>query len=405
MTSAMTWLDQSVEQQRRVRELVNLFSETESRDELGIGQIRDVFSDALFPGVSVIQTRARYFLFVPWLFEATSRRASGATLLRRVHNQERRLIETLRDVEAVDGLIGRQAGAQLKILPSTIYWYGLGRWQILAADLAADQMGMSGSAAEDVTDELAGRALGDWSSTLPPIPPRFPDEVPGGFALLPEEASWLRERILTSVPESLLAHMVASPMATDVEAEAPWEDPRTTSLPDEVAAWLHDARLFSLTLHGAALLYNLLLAEVYEAAGLDGIEAPLGHYRAELDEWQERIEADRRDLEEWDRAAMRARVLGRNPRVRPPTWAFVEAWSEMVIDQGAQQVADSTAARGLVADRERLQKRRQARLTNQKLLTTWSGAAGARPLLYRWGTAQTVVADIAEGLEGHDARS
>lgn len=38
-------------------------------DELGIGSIRDTFSDELFPGTSTIQTRARYFLFVPWIMQ------------------------------------------------------------------------------------------------------------------------------------------------------------------------------------------------------------------------------------------------------------------------------------------------------------------------------------------------
>jgi hypothetical protein len=47
-----------------VREMVALFSQHESRDELEIGQIRDFFSDLLFPGTSVIQTRARYYLLV-----------------------------------------------------------------------------------------------------------------------------------------------------------------------------------------------------------------------------------------------------------------------------------------------------------------------------------------------------
>ena len=43
MQSVIAWLDQSAQQQRRIRELVKLFSEVESRDELGIGQIRVMF--------------------------------------------------------------------------------------------------------------------------------------------------------------------------------------------------------------------------------------------------------------------------------------------------------------------------------------------------------------------------
>ncbi|MFE9182741.1 DUF6361 family protein [Micromonospora haikouensis] len=62
MTSRLSWLDTSREDQQRMRELLKLFSDTESRDELGIGQVRDAFSDLLFPGTSVLQNRARYLL-------------------------------------------------------------------------------------------------------------------------------------------------------------------------------------------------------------------------------------------------------------------------------------------------------------------------------------------------------
>jgi len=44
MTSALTWLDVSAEQQRRVREILRLFEEPGTRDELGIGPVRDSFS-------------------------------------------------------------------------------------------------------------------------------------------------------------------------------------------------------------------------------------------------------------------------------------------------------------------------------------------------------------------------
>jgi hypothetical protein len=40
------------------------------RGELGIGSIRDGFADILFPGTSTIQTRVRYFLFIPWMYDA-----------------------------------------------------------------------------------------------------------------------------------------------------------------------------------------------------------------------------------------------------------------------------------------------------------------------------------------------
>ena len=67
MTS-FTWLDYSEHERRQAMEIIDLFGEDETRDELGLGTIRDAFADLLFPGTSTIQTRARYFLFVPWVF-------------------------------------------------------------------------------------------------------------------------------------------------------------------------------------------------------------------------------------------------------------------------------------------------------------------------------------------------
>src|SRR5437764_14278579 len=98
MASMIAWLDTSSDEQRRVRELITLFSQNESRDELGIGQIRDAFSNTLFPGTSVIQTRARYFLFVPWIYREGMRRGrSGQQLKAWTDTRERKLIEALRD--------------------------------------------------------------------------------------------------------------------------------------------------------------------------------------------------------------------------------------------------------------------------------------------------------------------
>ena len=57
--AVFAWLDYSEADQRRAREIIAMFSQQESRDELGLGRIRDVLSDTLFPGTSVLLTRAR----------------------------------------------------------------------------------------------------------------------------------------------------------------------------------------------------------------------------------------------------------------------------------------------------------------------------------------------------------
>jgi hypothetical protein len=403
MAAGMTWLDQSVEQQRRVRELVNLFAQRDSRDELGIGQVRGAFSDALFPGTSVIQTRARYFLFVPWLFIGSGRGRSGARLLQQVQRQERRLIETLRAAGAVEGLIGRQAGTAVKLLPSSISWNGLQRWNILTVDRSPDQLGGATGVADDGSDELALRREGEWHPTLPAAPDGFPEEVPEGFDLSFEEAVWLRERVLDAVPDSLLAHLVARWAAPAEAAAGPWDDPIADAAPDHIKTPLHHSRLFSLAMHGAALLYNLLLAEAYQARGYDALDSPIEQYRDGITSWHERIDREWADLIVWDRIELRSCVAARNPNIAPRTWSFINDWLRLVIDEPVASVGTSEVARSMVADRERLQKGRQARLTNEKLLAVWSGASGVRPLTYRWDTARTILTDIANAREAHRA--
>ena len=48
--SSFTWLDYSERDRRKMLEVVDLFKERETRDELGLGAVRDSFADQFFPG-------------------------------------------------------------------------------------------------------------------------------------------------------------------------------------------------------------------------------------------------------------------------------------------------------------------------------------------------------------------
>src|SRR5712691_7430412 len=73
MVSAFVWLDYSESERRKMLDVVDLFREHDTRDELGIGSVRDAFADMLFPGTSTIMTRARYFLLVAWTYQRLER--------------------------------------------------------------------------------------------------------------------------------------------------------------------------------------------------------------------------------------------------------------------------------------------------------------------------------------------
>ena len=69
MLSALSWLDFAESDRQRAMQVIDLFREKNTVDELGFSPIRDAFADHFFPGTSTIQTRARYFLFVPWILK------------------------------------------------------------------------------------------------------------------------------------------------------------------------------------------------------------------------------------------------------------------------------------------------------------------------------------------------
>lgn len=141
MPSTLTWLDHDAEARERSLRILALFQEKESRDELGLGGIRDSFADRLFPGTSTIQTRLRYMLFVPWIYrDLEERRVVPGDFARRADAAERDLIDTMGNADEREaGVFGGRSGRQLKRLPSSVYWAGLRAWGIRLFDLSQDQ--------------------------------------------------------------------------------------------------------------------------------------------------------------------------------------------------------------------------------------------------------------------------
>jgi hypothetical protein len=402
LTSSLGWIDSSESDQRRMREIVSLFSEQESRDELGIGQVRDALSDALFPGTSVIQTRARYFLFVPWLFNEAARNNSPSDVPRRVEDLERRLIKLFLDEGELDGLIGRLAGPSVKILPSSIYWTGLQQWGIINGRLDRQQVAKQLVRRTVESDELAIRSTPAFAS-LPKPPKGFPKACPNGLSLTFDEASWLRDRIATGQPEgTMLAHLATRPGPPDPDSDAPWNDPSTYDAPDLPRQTLGDAELFSLAMQGPALLYNLMIAEHFAAAGHDQGERHQ-QYRDEITNWADEVSARSDRFARWDTAAFWQNVRLGNPRIGPITQSFIQRWIDLCRSTDIGLELLSQPSRLAVEQRELSKKGSQARLRNAKLLNAWSGASGAGRLTFRWSQVRRLITDIHDGLEVPDA--
>lgn len=401
MRSTLTWLDYSEHDRRKMVDVISAFREQDTRDELGIGTIRDGFADIFFPGTSTIQTRARYFLFVPWMYlQLEQKKIDSARAPQWARGRETNLIAALEDSGSRRGNIGREARDKLKRLPSNIYWQGLRVWGIRQFPGSQDQYHRSldryyatrgQMLRNDDGEPVSGFAEANWHPGLPSPPDGFPWDAT--FALRRQDAEYLRDRILFRVGSSLLAHLVRlddPPADTDF----PWESEFYGGFPPEIRKGVDHARLFSEAIHGAALLYNLMLAETSNR------EEAIQKYREDLATWQDMISQRRGAFLAWDRDSF-WRVFDPGViRIPSRTRQFVTQWLDGAMYSGEnQRVADSEPLRTLIHERERMLKRGQARLDNPRALELWSGAAGTGRLDYRWGITRTIVTDILEGLD------
>jgi hypothetical protein len=243
----------------------------------------------------------------------------------------------------------------------------------------------------DDDDLVSGFAEPNWHPGLPPQPDGFPWDAT--FQLRPADSEYLRGRILCRAGSSLLAHLVrqSSPPATTPFA---WDSDFYGGFPEEIKRCVDHSRCFSEAIHGAALLYNLMLAEL--ARRPDAIE----EYRNDIGTWADMIESRQRTLSEWDHDQFWRILDQAEARIPSRTRQFVMHWLGRALSMpDLRGVADDHDLRNLIHNRERMLKRGQARLDNPRALELWSGAAGTGRLDYRWGVSRGILTDILEGFD------
>ena len=268
--STFTWLAHDEAERRRMQEAIELFREQGTLDDLGIGAVRDAFSNLLFPGTSVLHTRARYFLFIPWIYRRLEREGvRSRDVQARARRYEVRLIDALDAGGESRGVIGERARAELKQLPSAAYWSGLGVLGFRLFNGTQDQYHRSFDGYRQLV-RGAPRVLDDedpvdssyrnWHPTLDQLAAECPDFLEQAkFALTPDEGSFVRELVLRYASGSFMAFVSASGSPSSVTY--PWLHPHLATAPGELRRQLALAATFSDVMHGAALLYNLLLAQ------------------------------------------------------------------------------------------------------------------------------------------------
>ena len=238
MQPTLTWVDLTASDRDKMRRVLDLFNEKGTLDEMGLGSLRDTVSDALFPGTSYIQTRLRYVLFVPWIYQRLEeKRVNSADVEQAARRAEVDLIRRLERNEDKDGIIGVVARDALVRLPSTLYWSALTRWGIFRHP---QSQGWYHARFATLADRRSGDGRADdpgvvwtrepnWHPRLPSQPNGFPWEA--SFALTHDEADFLRGRLQERCAGTLLAWLARNGSAAPAEDFWDHPDGRRAPLP------------------------------------------------------------------------------------------------------------------------------------------------------------------------------
>lgn len=400
MSSSFGWYAIDRQQRDVMLEAVDQFRDKTTIDDLGLGSIRDSFSDALFPGTSTLHTRVRYVLFLPWLMQVAATKQTVDDMQLEMRKLEFQLVGALSRGGETEGIIGIEAGENLTRPPSIVYWSALKAWGIIDKGLSLrtyfERCFLRRELARDTQKQEDPEALREDLDLG--VDPRLPDRPENllssaDFNLSREESEYLAGKISVTQPNSLFAHLIHSQpyswISSDLAPGSAWDPAIQIELPEELATFVNLAERFSFYSHGASLLYNLLLAEKAER------EERETHYREQLEQWSidcsDVCPLDRHDQQQiWQMV----RDQGRN--LTGPTKQFFETWF-MLAPQSADITLDEEL-RELVRNREYETKKMRGRLSNSQALDMWSGASGDSRLSFRWNYVERHLQDIYDGM-------
>jgi hypothetical protein len=400
----LAWLDTSDNARRSALEILDRFREADTLDEIGVGAVRDGIANVLFPGTSVLHTRARYLLFVPWVYRKLEDDGVGSRdVAARARHQQARLRDALVNGSAGHGIIGLFVGAEVRVLPANAYWSALRAFGISRYDGPLERYHRSFDSLREASRQPQGEPSGDWGrGAWTPTLPKAPEDLwdSATFELTRDEAGLLRDHVASRARDSLLAYLLQHP-------EALADDARVDRLPladatPELRTTIGLAATFADLVHGARVLYGLRVAELVEEG--EAIRAWEDH----LEKWGEEFASDIDRFASLDWPAFWRMVSQGNRRIPDGARRFCQEWCRIACETRGAVATD--AARSLIERREARLKGPLARLKpeNHRRRDQWGSGEPGR-LDYRWGTVRVIVRDIVDGLDASedvvDARS
>lgn len=408
MVSQLGWIDFSSEDRGKVKQALAMMADKGTLDELGIGQIRDAFADLLFPGISTIQTRAKYFIFVPRLLreyqQLPSAKRKKQPLQQYLKTQENELTRQLVECCSIDelGIIGRTsiASGGVKQLPSTIYWGGLRKFHIanttaslaeVARALQSNEERLSYDHQDDATDHAESALI-----ELPDNDPVWRNESKLQMQLSAVEAKFLTAKMTETIglEESIFAQIFASEiMQGDIAPnELEFDELVEKMLYEKTVSKTckHNLKLasdFSLAMEGPHIVLNLLLAQA------NGYESQVIDLSEEYERWSETARAkdvfNNYSVNGW----LRVIVDGKPRNIKSHTQLFIREFAAAFQASSNHHIGENIQK--IVRQQSHQNKGKLSKLKHNAPYEGWVGVAR---LDFRWSTAKVILKDLSEGL-------
>lgn len=384
------WVDFSKVERNNVVSILRLLESQTALDELGVGTVRDAFSNLIFPGISTQETRAKYFVLVPYLFSLAEKQQfrHRRDVLQFIQTQESRMVETLvtNSGPGADGIIGSRnfkQGRTVKMKPSSIYWSSLRATSILRypelsiENACAVIYGKTQKRQEITLKTEDSDSAGDDADTLQGGPVLFAPIVPdydlkdATIELTGKEAAYLLEQFVTSpgTEDSLTAYMLKNGISY-----SSFETIDPAAIPGDLGNSVALAQEFADFIYGAHLIYNIIFAE-----GSGCRDALTDEIYAEFEEWLTHYTAPRLD-----------EIIGLS-HCPTATAGFLRTFDKTV------QAGDVKAMRELVIQREKIVKPNRMKLNHPEQYR-YERPVHYYKMNYRFPVANTIVSDIFRGL-------
>lgn len=305
------YIHNSAEAHKRAMQVIKLTAEPQALDELGIGRIRDAFADKLFPGISTLQKRLKYFSLMPQVYRKAVEKGYGnineserqvrnkvrKEVIRLEIEMTRRLYENSPEGER-NGITGSSMKGEkfVKYDPAYIYHTGLLKYGILrdpdlygaiarASEDLKGQPRAFRSDDEDVNDDAGEKTGNNQFCEYPKVDYDFLVDGPDKFTidLTPEDKSFILEHMKAGSRGSLLNFLLDIVDKPGFVVPQTFRDiaPFKKDMPEDMRLLYDKARRFSDFMYVIHLRYNCIFSEKNCPSGVD--QKILSKFEEELD--------------------------------------------------------------------------------------------------------------------------